>query len=320
MIVVDFTREHITKANELALTSYKEELCQVPALPNVDAFPDLTYFADNGLGVAAFENGEMAGFLCSIMPFDNAFQSTDVRGVFSPMWANAATFNNRADIYAAMYQAAARKWVGAGAVSHGICLYAHDEIAQQQFFKYGFGLRCVDSIRPMEPFNCRTCEEYKFSELASSEYPLAYSLDLLLNKHCNNSPFFMNRKQETCETFCETCVRDHERCFVSQYQGKICAYLKISESGETFITENPNYRHITGAFCLEEHRGKGVYQSLLNYVIKTLKAEGYTHLGVDFESINPAAYGFWSKYFAAYTHGVVRRIDERILSEGSHFN
>lgn len=190
MIVVDFTREHINKANELALTSYKEELCQVPALPNVDAFPDLTYFADNGLGVAAFENGEMVGFLCSIMPFDNAFQSTGVRGVFSPMWANAATFKNRADIYAAMYQAAARKWVGAGAVSHGICLYAHDEIAQQQFFKYGFGLRCVDSIRPMEPFNCRICEEYKFSELASSEYPLAYSLDLLLNKHCNNSPFF----------------------------------------------------------------------------------------------------------------------------------
>ncbi|HBG11425.1 MAG TPA: hypothetical protein DDX68_05430, partial [Clostridium sp.] len=66
--------------------------------------------------------------------------------------------------------------------------------------------------------------------------------------------------------------------------------------------------------------GKGVYQGLLDHVIKTLKAEGYTHLGVDFESINPAAYGFWSKYFVPYTHGVVRRIDERILSGNSHFN
>lgn len=320
MIIVDFTREHINMANALALACYKEEHCQVPALPCVDEFPDLTCFADNGLGVAAFEDDEMVGFLCSVMPFNNAFHSTDVTGVFSPMWANAATLKNRANIYAAMYQDAARKWVRAGAVSHGICLYAHDEIAQNQFFKYGFGMRCMDSIRPMEPFDCRTCEEYEFIELSSSEYALAYPLESMLNKHFNNSPTFMNREQETLEAFCDTCIKNHERCFVSLYQGKACAYLKISESGETFITEYPNYRHINSAFCLEEHRGKGVYQSLLNHVIKTLKAEGYTHLGVDFESINPAAYGFWSKYFAPYTHGVVRRIDERILSGNSHFN
>ncbi|HBE84861.1 MAG TPA: N-acetyltransferase [Lachnoclostridium sp.] len=320
MIIVDFAREHIRKANALALACYKEELSQVPALPYVDAFPDLTCFADNGMGVAAFEDDEMIGFLCGIKPFDNAFHSTDVKGVFSPMWANAATLKNRANIYAAMYQDAARKWVRAGAVSHGICLYAHDEISQNQFFKYGFGLRCIDSIRPMEPFDCRTCEEYEFIELQPSEYALAYPLELMLNKHFNNSPTFMNRVQEPLDAFCETCINNHERCFVSLYQGKICAYLKISESGETFITEHPNYRHINSAFCLKEHRGKGLYQSLLDEVIKTLKAEGYTHLGVDFESINPSAYSFWSKYFTAYTHGVVRRIDERILSENHHLN
>ncbi len=314
MVILDFTREHIIKASELALACYEEECSLVPALPNADQFPDLTYFADNGLGVAAFENGKMVGFLCSTAPFDNAFCSTDAKGVFSPMGANGTTRENKAKIYAAMYQEAARKWVRAGAVSHGICLYAHDEIAQRQFFKYGFGLRCVDSIRPMEPFHCAPCEEYNFSELEASEYPTAYSLEIMMHEHYINSPFFMNRKPDAREIFCETCVRDHERCFVAQYGDETCAYLKISESGETFISENPNYLHITGAFCLKEHRGKGVYQNLLNHVIKILKAEGYTHLGVDFESINPAAYGFWSKYFTAYTHGVVRRIDEKILA------
>lgn len=63
----------------------------------------------------------------------------------------------------------------------------------------------------------------------------------------------------------------------------------------------------------EEHRGKGVCQNLLNFVISTLNADGYTQLGVDFESFNPAARGFWLKYFTPYTHSVVRRIDERIL-------
>lgn len=51
---------------------------------------------------------------------------------------------------------------------------------------------------------------------------------------------------------------------------------------------------------------------MLDYAVDILEKEGYTRLGVDFESINPTADRFWSKYFAAYTQGVVRRIDERI--------
>ena len=55
----------------------------------------------------------------------------------------------------------------------------------------------------------------------------------------------------------------------------------------------------------------------MNLVINTLEAEGYTKLGVDFESINPSGSGFWLKYFNAYTNSVVRRIDEQILKRVS---
>ena len=68
---------------------------------------------------------------------------------------------------------------------------------------------------------------------------------------------------------------------------------------------------------MPEHRGRGVYKNLLNYVINTLKTEGYARLGVDFESINPSGSGFWLKSFHAYTNGVVRRIDERIIQRAS---
>lgn len=47
--------------------------------------------------------------------------------------------------------------------------------------------------------------------------------------------------------------------------------------------------------------------------IETLEAEGWTHLGVDYESINSTAAHFWPKYFEPYTSGVVRRIDECAL-------
>lgn len=43
------------------------------------------------------------------------------------------------------------------------------------------------------------------------------------------------------------------------------------------------------------------------------KAEGYLLLGVDCESFNPTARGFWLKYFTPYTYGLVRRIDDNAI-------
>ena len=52
----------------------------------------------------------------------------------------------------------------------------------------------------------------------------------------------------------------------------------------------------------------------LSLLTQKLKTDGYTCLGVDFESINPNAYGFWLKHFDAYTYSVVRRIDEKAVA------
>lgn len=312
MVVTAFTSAHICEAGALARVGYEEERRRVPALPPAGDGLDLTDFAANGLGAAAFEGNRMVGFLCGTPPFEQAFGTTEVRGVFSPMGAHAAAGENREKILACLYAFAAEKWVRAGALSHGVCLYAHDEAAQRQFFRYGFGLRCVDSLRSMEPVECARCESYVFSELEPDEFALAYPLETGLRRHFLESPCFMNREPVSCDAFCESCARAGDRLFAASFGGTLCAVLKISASGENFLSENAKYRHITSAFCQREHRGGRVMQNLLNFAIERLKNEGYTRLGVDYESFNPAGSGFWTKYFAAYTHGVVRRVDERI--------
>lgn len=312
MDISNFEKRHVEEAAALARANYYDERQFVKDLPQVCAVPDLSGFAENGLGVASFEDGKMVGFLCCCEPFDNAFRATDARGVFSPMGANGAVPENRAKIYAAMYQAAAAKWVRSGAVSHAVCLYAHDEELQRQFFHDGFGLRCLDAVRPMELIDCEPCADYDFAELPKTECHLVYPLHLALNRHYCESPFFMNRRPETREEFLVSSMPEEVRYFAAKQNGKICAYLKIAASGETFAAAGSSYRHIRGAYCLPEHRGKGVYQNLLNFAISTLKGEGCTRLGVNFESFNPTGRGFWLKYFAAYTNSVVRRIDERI--------
>ena len=52
--IVDFVDSHIEKAMDIALERYNLERNRVPALPKIDAIPDLTPFAEFGLGVAPF--------------------------------------------------------------------------------------------------------------------------------------------------------------------------------------------------------------------------------------------------------------------------
>lgn len=306
MEILDFAWEHIPQACALAMENYEEERKAVPDLPPVKYLPDLDGFARNGLGCSAFENGKMVGFLCCLDPWENAF-TTPVRGTFSPIHAHGAVYRERGRIYQRLYQAAAQKWANAGIVSHSIGLYAHDRAAIEAFFQYGFGLRCVDAIRPMTPVAAPDCKGFTFFEMEPVQRRLAEPLHQQLAAHFVQSPCFMRHLEP------DQWQEEKTRLFAAADGQKIAAYIEIADTAENFVTEASQVQNICGAFCLPEYRGKGLYQNLLNHLIGALKQEGYTLLGVDYESFNPTAWGFWQKYFAPYTSGVVRRVDENIL-------
>lgn len=311
----DFVIPHAKRAQQIALRNYNAERAYVPSLPAIDAVPDLIPFAENGFGVAAFDGDEMVGFLCSISPFNNAFHSTNAVGIFSPMGGNGAIGEKRAEIYALMYQAAAEKWARAGASSHAVCLYAHDKEAQEQFFRYGFGLRCIDAIRGMDGIGTQSRSGAHFVEITPDRLSEVLPLIHLLDAHMVASPTFMQYPSYTESSFSEKTTMLQARYFVAETDGRIVALITAVRDGETFICDTPGYLHLRWTFCLPEYRGKGIAQNLLVFLLHTLREEGFTRIGVDFESINPAAHNFWLRYFDAYTHSVVRRIDNTSLPE-----
>ena len=83
--------------------------------------------------------------------------------------------------------------------------------------------------------------------------------------------------------------------------------------GENFASCTPGTQSICGAYCLPEYRGQGIAAALLSHIVEVLKTEHAQLLGVDCETFNPTAMGFWSKYFTQYTVSVVRRIDENAV-------
>lgn len=66
MQIIDFKSDHIETATMLVNKNYEQERGFVPACPKSVALPDMKQFADNNLGVAAFENGEEQD--CPTMP------------------------------------------------------------------------------------------------------------------------------------------------------------------------------------------------------------------------------------------------------------
>jgi GNAT superfamily N-acetyltransferase len=315
MKILDFDKNHMESAIEIALMNYNEERSVVTELPLFNEIPDLEnfkkQFADNGLGVAMFDGDKMLGFLCCYKPWDNAFDST-ARGTFSPLQANGAVSENRAVIYKKLYQAAAEKWVKHKITYHSIALYAHDTQTINALFTYGFGLRCIDAIRPMTNFEYAPNNGVDFCEIHKADVEIIRDMRKLHVVHMGNSPIFMWSTEKAQNWIAHVEKRD-SRLFIAKQADKPIAYLEIVDNGENFVTESSNMKNICGAFCLQAYRGKGIMQELLNYAVSELKTEGYNSLGVDFESFNPTANGFWLKHFTAYTKSVTRRIDECAL-------
>ena len=312
MNIIDFEKKHIEEAKKIALENYYEERQLVKELPEITDIPDLEIFAENGLGVAAFDSGKMVGYLCCFSPWNNAFDST-AKGTFSPIHAHGAVSENREMIYRRMYQAAAAKWVRNNITYHGISLYAHDEKALQTFFLYGFGVRCTDAIRGTEGIVCNTSNQLHFKILSTEEIPSVREMRKMLSDHLGESPCFMYSDENEFSSWLERAEKRGSAIYTAQINSVPVSFIEVTENGETFVTEAEEMKNICGAFCLPEYRGKGVFAALLNYTLNSLNEQNIKLLGVDYESFNPTALGAWEKYFTPYTRSVVRRIDEGVL-------
>lgn len=313
MRIIEFTTEHIAAAELLARENYQEEKETVCCLPELREWPGLQEIAGNGLGVAAMEDGRLLGFWGCAGPWENEYGSA-ARGVFTPLHAHGAIRENREGIYRRMYQSLADKLAEKGIAYHSIALYAHDTPALSGLFIYGFGMRCVDAVRTMEEISISgksgMAEEISCRESGQADFPEIRKMRACLGKHLGKSPCFIRMSDADIENWQNRKESGGVRVFTAWRGEETAAYLEITDNGENFATEVPKMQSICGAYCLPAYRGQGIMQLLLNFVIRTLRAEGYILLGVDYESINPNAWGFWNKYFKAYTYSLTARLVE----------
>ena len=310
MNFVRFEEKHIGDAMRIARLCYLEECEHVTSLPREAQIPDISEFAENGLGIAAVKKGRLLGFLSCYKPWDNHFGTS--RGTFIPVKAHGAIKENRGRIYSRMYQAAAEVWVNNGILSHAIGLFSHDRETLDSFFMNGFGCRVMDAVLPLKTITVESATiDCEYKEIEKERFAELVGHWNKLIKHLNGSPMFMPRSTMDKESFLKRNMSS--RFFVAEIAGRPVGHIILTNNGESFASNHDSVINIQGAYLEEEYRGKGVYANLLAFTIEKLVSEEYSALGVDFESFNPTARGFWLKYFTPYITSVVRRIDERIM-------
>lgn len=303
--------QHLQAIMRLAYENYLEECEASKSLPHVERVADLSYFARNGLGVVALEYEQVVGFWAYYKPWDGAFDSK-VKGTFTPVHAHGAIGVNRARVYQKMYEELAKELVQQEVLYHAIAFYAHDHVAKEAMWQYGFGMRCADAMKTLTLGEVTCLDDVTYEELPKESAGEIRELRKKLFYHLHKSPSFMRATEEQFETWIQRAEHRDSRLFVAKDKNDIVAYFEVCEDGETFVSGGEDARHLCGAYCIENYRGK-VAKGLLSYVEQTLYREGVRRLGVDFETFNPTAYGFWSKHFEVYTNSLTRRLDECAL-------
>lgn len=310
----DFTKEMIPQALQLLKGAYEAEQSFNQCLPQFGKLPDsdglLTHLAENGMGVAATLDGNLVGFLGAYLPFPHAYNSPTDSGCWSPLNAHAVADPQSIILWQQLYQKAAAKWTTAGAGYHSITFYRHEGAAENVFYNYGFGSRCADAIRYTDSLQEMPAASASVRELTKKDDMQLRQLRRELAAHLSKSPCFMINSEESIEKYIRGKEADEKRkTFGLFYEGRLVGFIDLNEEGENFISDSEVMLNIQGMFLQKDYRGHGFAQLLLNSAIRETVERGYERIGVDYETMNPTATGFWEKYFMPYTRSLVRRLD-----------
>jgi GNAT superfamily N-acetyltransferase len=310
----EFDRSYSKEAASMFKQTYLEEVYALPFLPKDEQMmqhinDSITNLFEHGTGVMAFDDQKLIGYMVG-WKVPQLFGP--VKGIYSPMIGHSAIKEHRRMIYAKMLEYGMDCWVKHGYLSFATTILAHDKGLIEEFFIQGFGMRCMDAIRKSERIHASVTD---VSVIKATKEDLKDILSLH-QSHTDSyglSPIFMPRQTEDALTDLIEWFSEHNHhLWIAKKDQMAIGYIRIQPQGESVVSTHSQVTNITGLYVMNQMRSSGIASKLLDEVMRWQIEQGIHLCGVDFETINPAAYRFWNRYFTPYTVSVTRRIDERI--------
>ncbi|MCO5217016.1 MAG: GNAT family N-acetyltransferase [Thermomicrobiales bacterium] len=268
----------------------------------------LEWVLAQGHGVISRSGDEVLGYLAVIGPFGDYHGGKS--GVFSPLFANLVSPQDADRIFTEMLTALAEMPVLAGVdtMAVSICPHHRDHLASASL--NGFGIRCSDAVQDIDALPMPTNEfPYEISEVHWRDAVSIIEAKRSLAEHLTKSPVYMEYFDFSPEFVAWKSEQRQSVHLVARDGDHIIGFIEATLEGENYLTNHPQMRNICGAGVLPQYRGQGIMRELLARLAERYRPEGIITLGVDYETMNPNARGFWERYFVPYTRSGERRFD-----------
>lgn len=317
MNIQPLSKDYIPNAAALFVGNYQKLRRNVPELPDRLENPAqvavlLEKMLEHSTILAALEGPRLLGYLGWWLV--DGFRETQRKAGYAPEWAHGTVEENRPGIYRALYRAASAAWLAAGCHAHAITLLAHDESAIQTWFWNGFGLTVIDALRPAKSLYAEKkrpaiAAGYALRKAGVDDAPALAELEAEHVRHYAQPPLLMVPMAPYSREEYAAFLRDPANCAWLALQGKTPAgYLRFETRGHgaSEIVFGEGSIANTGAFVRPAHRGSGLAPALLDAALADFAAQGFQRCSVDFESFNPEAVAFWTRYFTPVCFSAVR--------------
>ncbi len=309
-----FLSSHIDDAVKLVELHYEDELKQIQILPAFTNYVDnikksLNYLSVHGVGISILSNQKLIAFMVGY-PVDELFGKE--KGIFVPAFGHGSLLKD-SELEILLYEKSAQKWVEQKIFTHAISIFAHDDMLLNLYFDLGFGKRCADAIKKVD-YQQKIIHPYQFIEIKSDLSHLLVDIHKEHHLYYRSSPIFMpNQDEDALKDLNEWLSISDHHMFALLKNLDVIGYIRYQNHGESIFSIHQTMKNITGLYVLPKYRNQGIGKILLAELESSIENNDIKRLGVDFETINPKAYRFWSKHFNVYAYSLVRRIDERIM-------
>jgi GNAT superfamily N-acetyltransferase len=272
-----------------------------------------------GTGGMAFVDNTLVGFL--IFGENYTVTKSGAKGATSPLCGYGIRHNKRGKVIEKLLQYVTSELCENFAQRLSVSVYAHDTEVLWTYLMSGFFLEMTGIVRDVfSPIMTEMQGKYSFKELGKKEL-INHKFEIIelyrgLINHLRVSPiFYHGRNFLPVEKRFDDFLKDDMRIFAVFDGNRLIGMIDSGPVDEGFAKDNIEALNMSDVFIEPAYRGNGIAAALLKYANEELKSSGTRRLFVTHGTINPAANGFWDKYFANYYYSMTRLIDPEMLGK-----
>jgi GNAT superfamily N-acetyltransferase len=311
---------HLKDAAALFASNFRSLRASVPILPPAFedpaiVLPKLEHLLEHSAGVAFMDGETLVGYLAWWEVDD--FRGAGRRAAYAPVWAHSARREIFSTVYTALYSEASDAWFQQGCAVHALTTLADDAAMHQFWFWNAFGLAVVDAVRPAVPLDAPAPLGLQVRKASPMDAQAMADLEAEHARHYAAPPVLMVPGVPDGLDACAAFLSNPANAVWIALDGdRPVAYLRseYASHGASEFVQGAGTAAVTGLYTQPGYRGRGAGAALLDAALHDYAAHGYERLSVDFESFNPTATRFWTRYFTPVCYSVIR-VPERAVGE-----